>query len=241
MTEEFFLYRDLAVLRCMLKIAERKRFMTYSPFREVQMLEERKERRQPHILTFKEEETLLAVATDLIRVLVILILETGLRSGREALALRWENVDFADQSIRIKQSKTIAGTRKVPMSNRCNAKLLRWHKQLGPEFSEYVFANPERPATHLKDVRRAWPKALKAAGLPYFWLYDLRHTFASRLTEAGVSPIFTAQIIGHSSPSILQTYAKAIDESKRSAIAKLEAHREKQCPKQENQHQQVIH
>ena len=40
--------RDLAVLRGMLKIAERKRLITFNPFREVGMLEERKERRQPH-------------------------------------------------------------------------------------------------------------------------------------------------------------------------------------------------
>jgi integrase len=60
-------------------------------------------------------------------------------------------------------------------------------------------------------------------GTQYFWLYDLRHTCASRLTAAGVSPLFVAQIIGHSNPSILQTYAKAIDEFRRSAIAKLES------------------
>lgn len=58
------------------------------------MLEERKERRQPHILTYAEEDKLLSVAPDLIRVLAILILDTGLRSGREALALKWEDVDF---------------------------------------------------------------------------------------------------------------------------------------------------
>src|ERR1700676_1651351 len=79
-----------------------------------------------------------------------------------------------------------------------------------------------------QDVRRAWPKTLEAAGLEYFWLYDLRHTFASRLTEAGVSPLFVAQIMGHSSPSILQTYAKAIDEYRRTAISKLEALRDAQ-------------
>lgn len=89
-------------------------------------------------------------------------------------------------------------------------------------------ANPQRPETHLRDVRRSWPQALKAAGLEYFWLYDLRHTFASRLTAAGVSPIFVAQIMGHSSPSILQVYAKAIDEYRRSAISKLESFREAQ-------------
>ena len=50
-------------------------------------------RRLPHIVTVKEEEQLLAVASDVIRVLAVLILDTGLRSGREALALRWEDVD----------------------------------------------------------------------------------------------------------------------------------------------------
>ena len=51
---------------------------------------------------------------------------------------------------------------------------------------------------------------------------------ASRLTEAGVSPVFVAQIMGHSNANILQTYAKAIDEYRRSAIAKLEALRQAQ-------------
>jgi integrase len=175
--------RDLAVLRRMLKIAERRRLITSNPFREVEMLEERKERRQPHILTIKEEDQLLAVATDLIRVLAILILDTGLRSGREALALKWEDIDFVNESIRIRESKTVAGIRNVPMSNRCKAELLNWRKKLGPEFSPYVFANPRRPATHLKNVRRAWPNALKAAGLPYFWIYDLRAGFVSGVTQ----------------------------------------------------------
>lgn len=59
----------------------RRRLITSNPFREVEMLEERKERRQPHILTF-EEERLLKVAPDAIRILAILIPDPGLRSGR---------------------------------------------------------------------------------------------------------------------------------------------------------------
>jgi integrase len=175
-------------------------------------------------------------------ILAILILDTGLRSGREALALKWEDVDFADQSIRVKQSKTLAGIRTIPMSPRCKAELMRWRELLGPEFSQYVFANPQRPQTHLKDVRRAWPKALKAAGLEFFWLYDLRHTFASRLTRAGVSPLFVSQIMGHSgtSPNLLQTYVKANDEFRRSAISKLEEYREAQCAQLKSQNPQVI-
>jgi integrase len=60
--------------------------------------------RQPHILTFEEEEKILAVAAPFLRVLVVLILETGMRSHREALALRWEAINFANDSIRVRES-----------------------------------------------------------------------------------------------------------------------------------------
>jgi len=232
--------RDLAVLRHMLNIAERKRLISSTPFREVTMLEERKERRQPHILNFKEEAKLLAVAPDFIRALAILILDTGLRSGKEALALRWNEIDFTDSTIRIRSTKTPAGFRLARMTKRCTAELLGWKKNLGPEFSEFVFANPNHPGTNLKNVRRAWPKALKAAGLDYFWVYDLRHTHASRLAAANVSPIFIAQMIGHSSPNILSTYAKANEESQRLASCKLDALLEAQCVQSENQGPQTI-
>ena len=53
-------------------------------------------------------------------------------------------------------------------------------------------------------------------------IYNLRHTYASRLSAAGVSDLFVAQMIGHSSPSILQKYSKAIDEYRRDAVRKLE-------------------
>jgi len=85
------------------------------------------------------------------------------------------------------------------------------------------FRNPSQPA---KDIRKTWAKALKDAGIKYFWLYNLRHTYTSRLSAAGVPELFVAQMIGHASPSILQRYSKAIDEYRRDAIRKLEKMRE---------------
>jgi len=126
------------------------------------------------------------------------------------------------------------------MSKRCKAELLNWRTKLGPEFSEYVFANQHHPENHLRDLRCSWKNALNAAGLPYFWIYDLRHTFASRLTEAGVSFIFVEQLIGHSSAGILHTYARAIDEYRRSAIAKLEALREASSIPRTAEHEHII-
>lgn len=86
----------------------------------------------------------------------------------------------------------------------------------------------------MKDVRHAWAKALAHAKLEFFWLYNPRHSHASRLSAAGVSDLFVAQMIGHSTPSILQKYSKAIDEYRREAIRKLENMRAEHATRMES-------
>ena len=178
--------------------------------------------RPPHIVTFEEEERILTVAVPYIRVLVVLILETGMRSHREALALKWDAIDFVNDLIRVRESKTRAGVRNVPLSARCKTELLRWREMLGPAFSLFVFPNMRTPTTPMKDIRQTWAKTLKDAGIEHFWVYSLRHSFSSRLSAAGVTDVFVAQMIGHSTPSILQKYSRAIDEYRRDAVRKLE-------------------
>jgi integrase len=212
---------DLRVLRRMFRLAERKRLISYNPFAAVEQLKQRAPR-PPHIVTFEEEARILAVAAPHIRTLIVLILETGLRSHREALVLRWEDVDFDKGTIRVRESKTRAGIRNVPLSSRCKKELLRWRDRVGPEFSPFVFPNMRIPSQPMKDVRHTWAKALTDAKLEFFCLYFLRHSHASRLSAAGVSDLFVAQMIGHSTPGILQKYSKAIDEYRRDAIRKLE-------------------
>lgn len=212
---------DLRVLHKVLRKAIRKKLITCDPFAQVDFLEEQ-ESHAPHILTYQEEEKILTVAVPYLRMLVVLILETGMRSHREALCLRWDAVDFVNDMIRVRQSKTRAGIRAVPLSVRCKTDLLRWQNTTGPEFSPFVFPNFRKPGQPIKDIRHSWAKALKDAGIPYFWIYNLRHTFASRLSAAGVPDLFVAQMIGHSSPGILQVYSKAIDDFRRDAVRKLE-------------------
>lgn len=65
------------------------------------------------------------------------------------------------------------------------------------------FCSRYRPMRHpLQGGRRSWASALKKAGLPFFHICSLRHTFASRLNAAGVSPLTVAQMLGHASPGI---------------------------------------
>jgi integrase len=168
--------RDLVPLRKMLRFAQKRRFIVRSPFVDVESLEEKSIRRKPHIVTYSEEERILALADPHISALAVLILEAGLRSNCEALVLKWADIDFESATIRVRESKTAAGVRNVPVSGRCKAELIAWRNRVGPEFSPYVFPNMRDPARPLKDIRRSWAKALKLAGIPYFWLYNLRHT-----------------------------------------------------------------
>jgi site-specific recombinase XerD len=82
--------RDLAVLRRILRLAQRRRYIAFNPFDQVEMLNESRGRRQARILSFAEERRIESVIPQnsyfypLLRVLV----ETGLRVYSEALRLR---------------------------------------------------------------------------------------------------------------------------------------------------------
>jgi integrase len=67
---------------------------------------------------------------------------------------------------------------------------------------------------------------LKKAGIPYFPIYNLRHSFASRMTAAGVSPITIAQLLGHATSQIVPRYAQVLDQNRIDAVKKLESLRE---------------
>ncbi len=126
----------------------------------------------------------------------------------------------------MKDSKTLAGRRRIPLSKVCKEELQLWARYYGPAVSPHVFPYLRNPARHLGGFEKTWKRALKAAGIPYFPPYNLRHTFATRLNAAGATDLTIAQMMGHSTPSILSTYAKAVDSIRRDAIQRLEALRE---------------
>jgi hypothetical protein len=51
----------------------------------------------------------------------------------------------------------------------------------GPEYSEYVFFNDRNLSAHLLKLPKTWKGALKSANIGYFPIYNLRHTFATRM------------------------------------------------------------
>jgi integrase len=220
------LNRDLRFLSQILKQAEQERYIARNPFDSGKFfLNESKERRKPYILSWAEQEKLLAVAPPRIRVLTVLGVETGMRTG-EMLGLKWEEIDFLNDRLRVEQSKSVSGIRSLRLSGFCKSELLRWRNLIGPEYSERVFPGFSNRRHPLQGGRKAWASALKKAGIPFFPIYNLRHAFASRMTAAGVSPITIARMLGHSSTQIVPRYAQVLDQNVFDAMEKLEALRQ---------------
>jgi integrase len=220
------LNRDLRFLAQILKQAEEERYIARTPFDLGKFfLNESRERRKPHILSHEEQETLLAVAPPRIRMLTVLGVETGMRTG-EMLGLRWTDTDLLGCSLQVGQSKSQAGIRCVPFSKFCQSELIRWRNLIGPEFSELVFPSFSNRRHPLQGGRKAWASVLKKAGIPFFPIYNLRHTFASRMTAAGISSITIAQLLGHSSTQIVPRYAQVLDQNRLDAVRRMEAHRQ---------------
>src|SRR5439155_6789415 len=72
-------------------------------------------------------------------------------------------------------------------------------------------------------VKRTWKTALKNAGIRHVRFHDLRHTFNTRLMEAGVLQEIRMALMGHSAGSkVHATYTHIELPAKREAIRKLE-------------------
>ncbi len=61
------------------------------------------------------------------------------------------------------------------------------------------------PETHLTKLNGSHNKVLKVTGL-HFVPYDLRHTFATRMAEAGMPLATLAAILGHSNLRSIMKY-----------------------------------
>jgi integrase len=88
--------------------------------------------------------------------------------------LRWNDVDLVKSEVVVRESKTLAGRRVVPLSEFCKAELVRWRELTGPEFSAFVFPNLSNPSKPLRSVRKTWSTAFEKC-----WTESFSDLFAS--------------------------------------------------------------
>ena len=180
--------RDIEVIRHLLFWAADEGFIPVNPVARIRMVRERGQRRP--VLSVADEQKLLATCSSHLRPIVIAALDTGMRRG-ELLNQFWEHVDFDRNLLSVTHSKTAEGEhRLVPLSERFRAILEELRKPTG-----IIFTYDDKPIRRLKT---GWAGALRRAGLPHIRFHDLRHTFNSRLVEAGVIADIRKELMGHS-------------------------------------------
>ena len=222
--------RDVATLSSCLSRAKKMRFISQNPCTDVGRLNERRDRRQAIVLTYDEEDRIKGFSPPLLRTLITVLADTGIRVKKEALRLRWSDVslDSEPACVRIVDSKSAAGVRPVWLTNHCRDVLKRWRELFGPEFSPFVFPSPRNPAAHYVDYKTAWRTAARKAGLADRRIYDLRATFASRANVCHATGLTVAHLLGHANTQILPTYVRPMDENTRALIEAMDNARRNQ-------------
>ena len=182
-----------------------------------------------------EERRLLEAAarntSPLIYPYLMLLIWTGMREG-EARMLRWSQVDFEHGLIVVGASKTAAGTgRAIPMSGALRAALelhasryAGWFGRIEPDWCVFPASNRRRPVDPTRPVgslKRAWEAVRRAAGVKCR-LHDLRHSFCTKLAEAGIPEQVMLDMMGHVSQAMLKRYSHIRLEARRRAIEALE-------------------
>jgi integrase len=171
---------------------------------------------------------------------VTLALTTGMRHD-ELRLLRWRQVDFANEAIKVGKSKTEHGAgRSVPLNARALKTLQEWSAQFpdrkpahyifpsekvgfsgNDEIPEVFDTNPTKPITSWKT---AWKTAKTAAGIECRF-HDLRHTTVTRLLERGQAFAVVAEIMGWSAATAVRMakrYGHIGPSAKRAAMLTLE-------------------
>lgn len=153
-----------------------------------------------------------------LRVIILTAAMTGLRMS-ELRGLRWRDVDWSAQRLRVRKTyvlgeddedgkSELSTKRSVPMTTLLAGVLDTWsqHTTFNGDL-DLVFAHPQtgKPLDRSKVLKR-FQTACKDAKVPVIRFHDLRHTFGTRLAATGV-PLRTIQeFMGHADTKTTQIY-----------------------------------
>jgi len=84
--------------------------------------------------------------------------------------------------------------------------------------TQRVFLYKEKP---IRDVKIAFDKACRRAGITHLHLHDLRHTACTNLRRAGVDATTAMKIVGHKSEHMHRRYNTVEPEDLRRAVSQL--------------------
>jgi integrase len=211
------LARELEVLRHALNLAVREwEWLEKSPFEKVRI--ERVDNRVERWLTPEEEAKLRGFSLPWLKDIIIFALNTGARQD-EILSLKWPEVSLEGGTVTFLKIKN-KERRTIPI-NKTLRELLASKRKVR-NISGYVFASQAGIKIDARNLLRAFYKVRKAAGLQELRFHDLRHTFATRLVQAGIDLYVVKELLGHKTIVMTMRYAHHYPESLRRGVEVLD-------------------
>src|SRR5277367_1808182 len=206
----------IARLRTIFSIAKRRKLIAEDPMVFVKNLREPKSEVDP--FTLEEAERLIDTANGQDRAIITVLIFCGLRPN-EAFALRWEDVDFDREQLRIRRSihrfagiglpKNTSSEREVDMLALVVDELQeqRARTQLR---GDLVFINETGGPIDLTNFRdRNWKRILVKASLRHRNIYQCRHTYAALQLSRGENPQYVSHQMGHTNlEMVIRHYAR---------------------------------
>lgn len=139
--------------------------------------------------------------------MVCFLFDTGLRVG-EAIALKWEDVEWASNRIHVQRAKALG--KEGDVKNRRSNRFVRLTKAASQALRSQqehacddgvIFRDPKnnQPWKNSDRIRkRFWEPAIKKAGVRHLKLYATRHTYASIRVSANHPWTDIIDQMGHS-------------------------------------------
>lgn len=205
---------------CMTYAIEDLGWLESNPVRQVR--KPKPARGRVRFLSPEERERLLTACeqstNDFLHAVVVLALSTGARMS-EITGLTWKDVDAHRKRLVLRDTKN-GEDRAVPLAHNAFA-LLQNLRKVRRIDTDYVF--PRKDGLKPMEIRKAWEKAVRAAGLDDFRFHDLRHTAASYLAMNGATLVEISNILGHKSMQMVKRYAHLTEQHTAGILERMNA------------------
>jgi integrase len=176
-------HQELRVLRCMLNVAVRKKFLFANPCVGVEFPARVDGLFRPHYVTWSEQQKIEFAAPEYLRNVIRIVTETGLRIYKELTPMKKDQLDLVNRTVWIPDSKTPNGVAEVPLTDIAADAFRSQLAISGP--GPYLFPGDENASGHQKTFKTAWHATLRRAKVPYFRIYDVRSMYATRPSAGG--------------------------------------------------------
>jgi integrase len=212
-------HQELRVLRRMLNVAVRKKLLASNPCADVEFPVAVRGLFRPHYVSWSEQQQIESHAPVHLGNIIRIITETGLRIYKELLPMKKDQVDFVNSVVWIPESKTPNGIAELPVTKLALDAIRNQIAISGN--GEFLFPSDQTPTVHLKSVKTAWKNTLRRAGMSYFRIYDLRSTYATRLSAGGVPDEWVTQMLRQGDSQVFKKYSQMKLQMKREALGRL--------------------